>query len=219
MSPEGHFWISWTVQLAIAVGTLGAVIVALFGGWLRDKLAPPRLRLTLVDPRGVRSPATLKLPDGTSRETERTRWYHLRVENDRRWAPATDVQVFLLRVEEPNAAGDYRITWTGEVPLRWRHQEFYPLVRKIGYGADCDLCSVVEEKWVELHPLIAPRALKHQWREPFKIILSLEARSLERDSNSLRVHIAWDGRWSDDATVMAHHLTVAVLADSAGSRH
>jgi hypothetical protein len=83
--------------VAIAVGTIGAVVVALFGGWLRARLVPPKLALRLVDDRGRETPVLLTAPNGDIRKTV-GRWYHLRVVNERRWSPVTEVQVFLLIV-------------------------------------------------------------------------------------------------------------------------
>jgi hypothetical protein len=209
VSPTWQFWLNWAAQILIAIGTLGAVVVALFGGWLRARIAPPKLIIKLENERGVKAPSILTAPDGTTRESV-SRWYHVRTVNERRWSPATQAQVFLLRLEEPDAAGEYKMTWVGELPLRWRDQEIKPLVRTIGYDADADLCSVVREKWVELHPLIAPIALNARRREPCNLIVSLQARSLEADSNLLRVKIAWDGKWADDAEEMAQHMVVTV---------
>ena len=180
MTPSCQFWLNWIVQVAIAIGTVGAVVVALFGGWLRARIIPPRLVLKLENERGVKAPSIVTAPDGTTRKTV-GRCYHVRIDNERRWSPATQAQVFLLRVQEPDAAGEYKITWVGEIPVRWRHQEINPLVRTIGYSADSDLCSVVKEKWLELHPLIAPIALNARRREPCHLIVTLQARSLEAD--------------------------------------
>ena len=213
MTPTSEFWMGWIVQVAIAVGTISAVLVALFGGWLRGRLAPPRLMLKLENADGVKTPVSLKAPDGSTRETM-GRWYHVRVSNERRWSPATQVQVFLLRVEEPDAAGEFKVTWLGEIPIRWRDQEIKPLVRTIGHADDCDLCSVVEEKWLELHPLVIPHALDARRRTSCRLIVTLQARGVEADSNLLRVEIAWDGKWSEDADEMAHHMVVKGISET-----
>jgi hypothetical protein len=217
LMPSWQFWWNWGAQVAIAVGTIAAVVVALFGDWLRGRLAPPKLVLKLRDGRGEKTPVTLTAPDGSTRETV-GRWYHLRVENERRWSPARQVQVFLLRVEEPDAAGEHKITWVGEIPMIWRHQQVSPWARTIGYPADCDLCSVVKEKWVELHPVLVPFALNAQRREPCNLIVTLQARGLETDSNLVRVKIAWDGAWADDAEEMTRHMTVIEQSSPTRSR-
>ncbi len=210
MTPVWQFWFNWVVQLAIAIGTLGAVIVALFGHWLRSHVAPPQLKLSLSDARGVRTPTTLIAPDGTTRQTE-SRWYHVRVENQRRWSPATQVQVYLLRIEEPDASGQYKLTWVGEIPIKWRDQEVHALSRTIGYAADCDLCSVVKEKWIEIHPLIPLIAIRAQRRGECHMILTLQARSIETDSSLLRVKIDWNGEWAEDSQEMARRMVVEIV--------
>ncbi len=208
---SSEFWLNWIVQLGIALGTLGAVAVALFGGWLRSKLVPPKLRLSVENPRGVFSPVELKAPDGSSRVTD-SRWYHVRITNERRWSPATQTQILLLQVQEPDATGEFKVVWTGELPLRWRHQEVQPLVRTIGSPADCDLCSVVKEKWIELHPLIEVFSLKSRRREKCRLLLTLQARSIESDSNMLQVEVAWDGEWTEDTEQMARHTVVKTIS-------
>ncbi len=55
--------------------------------------APPKLVLNLENDRGVKAPVILTAPDGSTREAM-SRWYHVRVDNKRRWSPATQVQVF-----------------------------------------------------------------------------------------------------------------------------
>jgi len=208
-NPESS--LSLAIQLAIAIGTIGAVIVALFGGWLRSHLAPPRLVIRLKDERGNKTPVTVTDPkDGTQRETD-GRWYHMEVANNSRWSPAKEVQVFLLRVEEPDASGQDQITWLGDVPMRWRHQEIRPVALTIGPTTDCDLCSVVKDKWLQLEPLVVPHSLNARRRGECKFTVTLQARSIEVDSNLLRVQIAWNGKWSEDSDEMARNMVVKQL--------
>jgi hypothetical protein len=198
----------WAVQIAIAIGTVGAVIVALFGNWLRAWLLPHKLEIKVVDPRGHKIEATIRAPSGNERP-EDSRWYHVRVENpNRRWLPVTQVQLFLLQVEELDAAGQFTTTWMGEVPLQWRYQELNPIHRTMGFPADCDLLSVVKNKWVELRPLYAPKDLPHRWRQECKFAVTVHARGVEVDSNRLRVEVHWNGEWSDDAEEMSKKLIV-----------
>lgn len=211
METNSESWLSLAIQFAIAIGTIGAVVVALFGGWLRDKLTPPKLMIRLKDARGSKTPVTVTDPkDGGQRETD-GRWYHVEVANKSRWSPAKEVQVFLLRVEEPDAAEQDQIIWLGDVPMRWRHQEIRPVAPTIGPTIDCDLCSVIKDKSVQLWPLITPHSLNAQRREPCNFTVTLQARSIETDSNLLRVQIAWNGEWSDDTDEMARNMVVKQL--------
>ncbi|MEQ9640614.1 MAG: hypothetical protein RIM84_11380 [Alphaproteobacteria bacterium] len=212
MSNDTQFWLNWAVLALAAFGTISAVVVALFGNWFRASLAPPKLNLALKSERGDKTPATIKSPDGSA-STLIGRWYHLEVSNHRRWSPATQVQVFLLRVEERDATGEHKVTWVGEVPLRWKYQGMNPLLRTIGHSVDCDLCSVVKDKWVSLEVLISPSALETVRPGATDIIVTVQARSIEVDSQMLRIRIAWDGKWSDDADDMAQHMVVREIEE------
>jgi hypothetical protein len=207
---EWQFWWTWTAHAGTAIGTIATVIVALFGGWLRARLAASRLEIDLNDRNGL-SVRTLLNPDGAAIDTF-SRWYHVRVANKRRWSPATDVRLLLLQLEQHDAAGQYQTTWVGEIPLQWSNPQIMPLTPTIGPAYDCVLCSVLKHPTdphtLSLHPIIQPFNLPTRWQTPTQVALTLQARSLDSDSNMLRVEIAWDGKWADDTGQMAKHLVV-----------
>src|SRR5262245_38395665 len=145
------FWWNWWINAAVAFGTISAVIVALFGQAFRDKFFPPRLTLRLVTADGE-----LTIARAAGATETRVRYYHLRVANSRSWSPATEVQVFLLQVEEPGPSGEFRPIWIGDVPFGWRHQVISPLARTIGSEFDIDLCSVTETGIVQFYVLLTP---------------------------------------------------------------
>ena len=210
MTPISQFWWNWAVQLGIALATTLAVLVALFGGWLRAQLTPPKLRLSLQNACGVPTPCILTSPDGNQRQSE-GRWYHVKVENDRRFSPATQTQVLMLEIQEPDAAGEMKSIWLGAMPLKWRSVGYLPFGKTIGYWAECDLCSVVKEGWLEIHPIIVEFPMKPQRTAKCRFIVVLQARSVEADSNVLRIEIAWDGQWSNDTDQMARHLVLRLV--------
>jgi len=202
VNSDQQFWWNWWVSLGVAGGTLLTVAVALFGDLIRRRFFPPILRMQLLRKAG-------ELTKFTSGEP--VRYYHLRVVNERRWSPASDVQVFLTRVEEPGPNGELQVTWLGEVPLRWRHQEVVPLTRSIGPSADTDLCSVAPNDGLRLMPLIVPNSLEARRQRTCKLVTSLQARSIEGDSEVVRVEIAWDGAWEAGEAEMQRHLVVRQL--------
>src|ERR1043166_6901608 len=203
-----EFCANWIPQILVAAGTIGTVIVALYGGWLKEKLAPPKLIISLQNSKGEKSPITLTDPvDGKARDTI-SRWYHIRVENKRRWSPAHQVQVFLIRLETKDASGVDKVAWIGQIPLVWQHQAINPLLRTIGYPANADLCNVVKDKWVELQVLYIPHALITRYRDKCHIICTFQAHGVDADSNLLRVEIAWNGKWDEDADQMSNHMVV-----------
>ena len=207
MDATDQFWWNWAVNLGVAVATVAAVLVALFGDWIKARLFRPNLSVSLVSSGGELTTAVLLSPNGETRE-EKARFYHLRVRNLVRWPTATQVQVHLIRLEEPGPDGELKLKWAGDVPLRWKFQEIHPIARTVGPYADSDLCSVVKGKWLELHPLIVPNNLPARRREKTDIVVSVQARSNEGESNIRRFRISWDGQWEDGESEMIHHLVV-----------
>jgi hypothetical protein len=193
------------VQLIVAVvcGGLGGAVF----NWFVNRRFPPILRLRLHRPEGEKG--QIRLDADT---LEDARFYHLRISNLRRWAPATDTQVFLIRVDEPGPDGNFRTAWVNDVPMRWRNQESSPLTRTVGTDADCDLCFLRKGKVLTLLPLIVPFRLQAQRFAKSNLALFLQARSTQADSPVFRVEISWDGEWEDGDTEIQRHLTIKVAA-------
>ena len=210
MSTESQFWWNWWVSLSAAAATLAAVLVALFGDWIKSRLFSPKLALRLRNTIGEKTIVELQwqTEQGLQKRNEEGRYYHVRVSNQVRWPSANQTQVYILRVEEPGPDGELQVTWSGELPVQWTHQAIYPVARTIGPGAYCDLCSVVKNKWVQLHPLIFPNNFPLQWRSAATLVVSLQARGNEGESPISRFQIAWDGKWADGDTEMTRHLVV-----------
>lgn len=204
-----QFWMEWLVQVVIAIATIAAVIVALFGGWLRSRLASPRLHLSLVSRRGVQVPSVLSHADGTKEETK-SRWYHLKLENQRRWAPANQCHVYLVTYEERDAAGTYQLAWRGAVPMKVRNVGVVLEGFAVGPQVEFDLCSVIKPGIFQLHPVLAPNSVVTYSQAPVAMRLTFQARSVEKDGELLRVEIRWDGLWDDDGDDMERHLVLNV---------
>ena len=140
------------------------------------------------------------------------RYYHLTVVNQRRRLSPADVQVFLTRVEEPGPDAALRLTWSGNLPIRCRDQEQYPVIRTIGYPLDYDLCAVFRrDRRLILLPLYGPFSLQLERRQPCRLVVSFQVRSPLVDSNVIRIQISWDGQWADGALEMRQHLMVDEL--------
>ena len=211
MNSDQQFWWNWWVNLIVAVSTFLAVLVALFGERLRVRIFPPLLKLKLVRQEGEKTRLTTSVPGESGYTTEYVddaRFYHLRVSNERRWSPATSVRVYLTRLEEPGPSEALQLVWVGNVPIRWRDQEVVPLLQTIGAAADCDLCRVERRGGLFLMPLIVPNSLEAHRTGKCKLVVTLQARSTEADSEVLRVGIYWDGRWEDGDAEMKKHLVI-----------
>jgi hypothetical protein len=152
------------------------------------------------------------IPEMARGETA-SRWYHVEVGNKRRMSRATDTQVCLIAVDEPNAAGQFVRRSTGAIPLTVRHEGIARPGRVVGSPVQWNLCSVARDSpqggpFFALHPVVAPTDIKLQTNQPFKTAYILQAQSIEVDSKPLRVEVAWNGKWSEDTAVMTSHLVV-----------
>lgn len=201
---------NWGVRLAGTIGTLMAVIVALFGEKLRAFLFKPRLVLEMVSPVGDPTPVTIKSDQGTRQE--QSRYYHVRVRNQVQWPQTTDVQIFLLRIEEPGPDGLPQVKWSGEVPLAWQHAEIYEARRTVGPPAVADLCRVVRGKWLDVPTMIYPSSM-----DPYRIRIAgvivnmtvvLQARGSQGESPITPFPITWTGQWADGDAEMARHFII-----------
>jgi hypothetical protein len=208
MTPEmfNQFWWNWWVQLAVASGTLLAVVAALFGEKLKSWWFSPDLHLELANPNGSKT-----IQDIQSNPPQRlpSRWYHLRVSNKKKWPLAHGVQVYLTRIEEPGPGDEYEVSWLGEVPLRWMHQEVQPIARVVGPSYPCDFCSITKDDGLSLWPLIQPN--NYQWNSlqgRRRMKLHVEARAEERVSKTYVYEILWDGQWEDGDAEMAKHFKI-----------
>ena len=202
-------WWRIVLDVTAVVGTFAAVSVALFGQAFRSKFFPPRLTLSLAHELGEKTEVRFDPPNAAA-HVEDGRYYHLRVENRRRWSPATDARVVLLQLEEPGPDGRWQVRWTGDIPMQWRHGDVLPPARVIGPVAFADLCSVVVTEGFRLHTLISPYVLHTVRPTATKLALTVQAHSAESNSDPLRIEIAWDGGFHTGAQEMRQHLTVEV---------
>lgn len=218
-SASHQFWWNWWVQAAVAVGTIGAVFVAIFGKPIRSKCFQPRLEVALKNEVGERTPRTIgRLPDGQWR-FEESPYYHLRVSNERGdWAPAKEVEVILVGIEDV----DGRLIWEGEVPMRWRNQEFVAHTRRIGPDGDCDLCCVGAESGFSLLVRLPLTSLTttatsgvntQNVKEGFTIVARLQVRcSNQVRPVTFRFRLAWSGRWARADDEMRQNMVITQLA-------
>jgi hypothetical protein len=207
--PLWQVWIDLIVKVLGTVATFAAVFVALFGSWLRNKLWPPELRIALSSTEGYASQFFILNDErsGQIRHVTDGLWYFVKVDNTTRWNPVTGVHVFLLSMEEPDAAGQYRVTWFGRAALGWRH-EANPQPKQVGYSAEVDLCHVLKQPLqLLLSPIIRGQA-PVGFDQPIRMRLTLQASGVEADSNVLRINVSWDGKWSDNKDEMKRHLVV-----------
>lgn len=202
-----QFWLSWGINAGVAAGTFAAAFAAIFGEWLKSKLFRPKLDVVLSTNRETLS--TIKLPDESGQRREHAvRWYHLAVRNRRRWPTATEVQINLLRIEQRGYDDEWQEVWRGLAPMRWRFQEVLPITRTVGPIAEFDVCTVVQNKYLQLMLLFEIPSIPVRYQDEVTLIISVQAASSESESPVRRFKISWNGSWSDSDEEMNRNLTI-----------
>jgi hypothetical protein len=191
------FWYM-VVNGLVALGTIGTVVVALFG----KKFYPPKLEIRLANPHG-------ELTKWKKGEDKRAaRFYHARVTNTRRWSPGTNLSLNLIAMEEERSDHTFSDEWQGDVQIKWKHPSNYPQPTSIGKAVDYDLVSVDAEHFVSLHPIAATSSLSKVRNEQFRIRVWLQARSTESNSRVTKFDISRDGTWVEAEEEMKKHFIV-----------
>jgi hypothetical protein len=206
------------VEIVVAAATLLAVLVALFGSWIRAQFRFLQPHLELEFQHEVSKTRYRLRPGDDDAAFADAIYFHAKVSNtNRKVAPAHQTQVFLVRQETRDAGGDFQISWANEIPVIWDYQQIKPLQKTLGPPDTVPVCSIVKDNWVEIHPALTPNNLKARWHEALEsVAIVFVAKSIEAESDPLRLEIAWDGRWSDDKTELKKHLTVKVVPSSTG---
>jgi len=141
-----------------------------------------------------------------------SRYYHLRVWNERRVSPAHNVRFVIKSLYRPNADGTMSQTsLSGPLQLTWQFQGSNPQFQTIGAESTCDLGFLRQGEYFTLSTLFKNISFDHTVKKGQKIIVYLMALSDEVESNELKLEIAWDGTWSDDSDEIVKHMVVKQL--------
>ena len=110
----------------------------------------------------------------------------------------------------PGPSGNPQLAYIGELPLRWRHQEIYPLLRKIGRAIDADVFYVTDEPMLCFTPLLVRNNFRAEHRGATRLWMTAVAHGAEGASNVVRIEVAWDGQWDPGEAEMQRRLTLQV---------
>lgn len=219
-------------QALVAVGTLMAASVALFGDKLKILAFRPELRFSIPSARGElttihhREPRAIRDEEGTANvglvkmekvgETK-ARYYHGYVSNPRREIPLERAAAYLLAVHKLVAGDVYEKQWTGKVPLKWRSEEQTFVTKTIGPGWYVDICHVTEEPALCFAPVIVPNNLPNKWtpdaleRGEANLCLTVVVQSDVVDSRRTYIQAVWNGRWDPAESEMEKHFKIKIM--------
>jgi hypothetical protein len=189
-----------------AIGTVAVAILALWGDQIRDWLLGPRLKLSLVDPKG-----DLAVRTGGGR----VYFYHLKVKNSGRTA-ASGVRVHMRAFSRRTPAGNF-IAEPLVYPLQlvWTPKSLGETERTIVDESTCDFGFLGETDncfWIAA--LVAPNnfngVVERNACVRFKLVAT-GVNILSRFPTILQV--SWDGVWTGNQEEMQRHLIIERVPD------
>ena len=190
-------------QWVLVAGTITLAAVALWGHIIRTRWLGPKLRVALKYPKGEVS----MFSDGVV-----SRYYHLRVWNERRASPAHNVRVVIRTLYRPKADGAMsQTTLSGPLQLAWQFQGANPQFQTVGAESTCDLGYLRKGEHFTLSALFPHISFDPTVKKGQKIIVGLVALSDKGESNELKLEITWNGMWSDDSDEIVKHLVIKQL--------
>ncbi len=173
---------------AEAIATLLAVMVALFGDLLRQKLYPPKLRLEFL-PKGEDT--------ATTDDKREQIWWSILVTNERRYSPAKHVRVMIEGFQKrlPNERYSPELLGT-PLQLHWVYPQFHEQFPNIGPKRHCNLGYLDKnERRFALSTYFVPNNFQGYVFPGETLVIRLIAVADNFASKPYFVEISWDGEW------------------------
>ena len=186
-----------------AVGTIGVALLAIWGEWITEFLAGPKINIKLRNIEGNPTTRTNGI---------KTIYYHLSVVNERNWSLAKRVNIFCTTILRKFPNKEFlREPIIRSMPLEWSYSEIYGgAYRNIKTEDLCNLGFLDEKSGrFEINLLFCPNNVN-------KFIIPQEIVRLEfmaeGDNFSQKIpyylEIVWDGEWIFDGEKMRDHLKI-----------
>lgn len=190
----------WTSAFLSAV----IAILAIWGDPIRARLAGPRLAVTLLTADGERTQWT-----GPQIAPKWTRFYHLRVTNNRRSAAAKNVRVVLTGLARARADQAFAIVpLSGPLQLTWQFPNVSPQYPVVGPDNTCDLGHVESDSGFSFALYVTPNNFQGRIQGNERMRVEIRVLADNGESEPLFLEVAWDGKWSEDTVEMRRHLIV-----------
>lgn len=167
---------------------------------------------------GVRPNLTIKLKSSIGEyfpnNSPKIRYYHLIVSNSHKTAHALNARVAITAVSKPIADGTYReVPFVGPLQLFWRFQKIQSQFITIGANATCDLGYVNQETNTFIFTtLVPPKDFIGDLEAGNEIRIELKAIADNAISKPLYLHIAWNGKWSENENEMQKSLVIKEIS-------
>jgi len=190
------------INVLIAIGTISAVIVALFGNRIQNKIFRPKLSVVVLDGKGDLT----KFTNGS-----RVIYYHLRFINEKKSVTIKNCKVYLKKILKRGADNNYH-----NVPL--------PVPTKFCWAGRSDKNETVDivteqvldfgfiiENDIEFKPVVEPifNNFKGFLKQGESIRYQLEIIADNyRPKGLITIETSWNGNWSDNLSIMESNFII-----------
>jgi len=200
-----HSLLDIITKIAIIIGVIGTVIVAILAIWkekITSYIAGPKLKLEINNYKGELN---------WLNNNKAVIYYHLKIKNERNWAPAKKVRILITGISKKKINNDYKqISLNIPLQLTWAYPQFNEMLPDIISEKECDLGCVIEgNSRFELSTYIKPNNFEGfiEKKEKICVFLSISADNYIPKSK-YKIEISWNGEWSSNLDEMKRHLII-----------
>lgn len=199
--------INIVINSLVALGTIAVAILAIWGDWVRSRVAGPKLSIAPHNLRGV----VIPISNGPISNGPLSVFYHLKVVNKRDWVNATNCRVLLKKIwrKAPNGSFQEAIL---PVPLTfvWAPAEITPAYISLQKEHIFDFGLVIKGQDRFMPRLISITNNFQGYVFAGDVVrYGLEIVSDNFVSRKLQiVEVAWNGQWSDNLDEMSNNLQI-----------
>ena len=192
------------INIVIAAGTIGAVIFALFGEWIKNRFIRAKLSAEIIDPKGELTTWS----NGT-----RVIYYHLRIRNRRPSILVRKCRVLLREIFKKNEDNTFSKLQLAVPPtLQWSPAESSP--QTIDFISDQVLdFGFITENSDTFSPAINPRWNNFKGyvkrNETFRFVIELISNNSK--PKIIQVEVFWNGTWNANLDLMIDALRIRIL--------
>lgn len=201
------------IDILGVVGPLMIAAAAIWGNWLRAKLAPAKL---IIEPHNLRGDPTI-FGDSKSGQTTRVMFFHLKVVNKRPWLNVDNCRVLLKGLSRRGPDGGfYPVPMSIPIQFVWAPAEITPPVVTVVKDQIIDLGFITEGNDKFFPRLFTyPNNFQGFVGKDEAVRYHMEIEGTNFASSRYQVfEVAWDGIWDYEPEKMQHHIRINEIKES-----
>lgn len=186
----------------IAIGTIGAVLVAIFGNWIKQRIFSAKLDVQVLNEEGELTSYT---------NNEQVIYFHLKVINLRKSVIVKNCRIYLKKIQKRQADSEFH-DLPLSVPPRfpWAPAGSSPEAIDVVTEQVLDFGAIAENA-KEFKPIVVPvfNSFKGNLtsNESFRYFIEIIADNY-RPKELTVIEVSWDGKWTSSLNEMKSSLII-----------